>query len=928
MPANNKDDKSAKRSARKCSTLESTDDQSLTSIVDNGPSASSLAYKRRPKGHCIKEETPQSTGFAVDQQPSPERSKNKSPVELRQWPESHDYDRTTKSEPFLAEATRSNISVSLFADKSDGRHSNVLGLLEDTYEEDAPKGSFASSLSHLPLQFTAACKLSEDPAIPRDNFARPSLSDPPLYSMPPSRQPALSCVKPLELKDHFSDLQSAVHREQKLDAGEEWRAAAAKSQYGTFEPSSASRLLSRNFSMTEAWKQNTNAKIPQPTGAPLNNVDFSFARWSRLPVVSIAGAEARGALYRERQPCDLHKLALSFAQLDFPCAARLPPPTFLFKSPMETRLTRTRLARDGCTLDISELANSKEKSFILGSIESVGEVLRPDSESAFLFSFTPFTKLELRDNEVTKELVFGKLERARAGLDSPPKRARANTKQHPLMDNVQHVSKLHGKHNLNMLNASGANLAQTAPFKACDEGKKPTATALCTHLHTAVLPIVSKDGHDGVDDQARDHEPTEDRTRFDALVRRLQQKVSEKSELDSRRGSTRTSKSLRAPSDSGSHVRLDSSYRSNASKSSSGSSLNLCKGVQATTRTKMTEQLLQHSSKMNYGTISDSGSSAIIRADKIGKDGSISSSLATNLTQMTESSRTSGPFSVTAAVSSASASPQDHAPASTIPEPSRTIISAQPNVLSSFSHNTQAPSFVPDKGYWTGNTVPSQALYNPLVTHLTSASHLPFSTGPTMLPQPGALQGLLPSIESLFPQLPSHFTLPTLAPQAPNPHVRPPAPLPAGQHWPVFKRGRQPRRSPYVALNAAEQQKIEEHIEFLKSIIPNFAAVSKRRQQIRWKREQDKMRRQVAKMYPQQALWCESHLADWSHHQRPFPSIHSHYSAVPVYQGPQYLRPDYPIPAPHFSQPQSYSVQPIPAAPGIYTWLTNSNMAV
>ena len=79
------------------------------------------------------------------------------------------------------------------------------------------------------------------------------------------------------------------------------------------------------------------------------------------------------------------------------------------------------------------------------------------------------------------------------------------------------------------------------------------------------------------------------------------------------------------------------------------------------------------------------------------------------------------------------------------------------------------------------------------------------------------------------------------APCPPPTHYTPLLSVPTQPHRP-----RSPKESKsrghirFIPLNATDQQKIEEHIEHLKATVPSFAMVSKRRQRQRWENQQRK----------------------------------------------------------------------------------------
>ncbi len=64
-------------------------------------------------------------------------------------------------------------------------------------------------------------------------------------------------------------------------------------------------------------------------------------------------------------------------------------------------------------------------------------------------------------------------------------------------------------------------------------------------------------------------------------------------------------------------------------------------------------------------------------------------------------------------------------------------------------------------------------------------------------------------------------------------------PFPSRQH------AKRRDRNRFRSFNAAEQQKIEEQLEYLRSTIPHYAAVSKRRQEKRWVEQQERTLRQL-----------------------------------------------------------------------------------
>ncbi|KAL1909251.1 hypothetical protein Sste5344_004877 [Sporothrix stenoceras] len=322
-----------------------------------------------------------------------------------------------------------------------------------------------------------------------------------------------------------------------------------------------------------------------------------------------------------------------------------------------------------------------------------------------------------------------------------------------------------------------------------------------------------------------DEKLTGDRHRFDALVNRLQQKLSERSEQGSK--SIAPAKGVeKMPNNTGSSTESKVSQESKAEKR---------------------EVLIVHGSRQEHSRVSESSRASSSSFTDVQKERLLASttSFAASKLREVESNTKTG-------------EPEVEPNTETQPPP----LPPRPQPKESTRESTgksNPPSAETRRGKSTSELDPNQPPFQPTNVHASfSRPSYPGQQAMVlgMAPQPDHWRPIHRQAQSL-PRAPVSVPVPApvpapfitapmpLLPVPPGPPVPPMPRLPyagnansmdnAMPRWPMSKRPSKRRHdiTPFVPISAAEQQKIEEHIELLKSTIPNYATLSKRRQEIR-----------------------------------------------------------------------------------------------
>ncbi|ERT01662.1 hypothetical protein HMPREF1624_02914 [Sporothrix schenckii ATCC 58251] len=630
----------------------------------------------------------------------------------------------------------------------------------------------------------SATQLSDDPSEEDQHldFSFTSFSRLPLFNImhgPPHADAPLGLPHARNPLDEHPDIQSLppvlqglVRKNLTPEASEKGRTVAAMilelfaghKQIGPFEFPSQSRLplyVNLRPKVTSSPRQDADGDTDDLEYAKGTDGSFSLSHCARLPLHMIAGAESR----QMEIHTNMNKVQLTnFAHpktwtdsnsfdFEFLQEHRLPSYSSLFKGPIETSTLNTQLVRKGVPLQIVEVS---KKGHVIGSVDSVGRYVRPNADPRFLFSITPFTKSEVLRGKTSKDVLFGKLEKTwrkqeHAGVAqvAVTKRSSRSTSTNGTTGTCARAGHPHcertsaSTRSTQRDSSSTTTGTQTAPSSISINESGPNAP------YRAPPPSRAEPSVDGNKRLAGD------RHRFDALVNRLQQKLSEQSQQ------------------SGDDVKDANSN-------------------------------VVH---INYQVSGEASSTT-------GKQ---------NESQIGQPNRKDKPPPLPPRPNLASNPPHSSAPV-----PSSRCDGAldprkapfQPSYVPyAFSNNPNKHTMVPgmEPGMVPGivpGTVPM-----PLAWQL----HPP--------------QGPLPAPASLVPPVP--VSMPAIPPLPQDHNSRPPYSAPISvPGWPMSKRpSSSRRRTPFVPLAAADQQKIEEHIELLKATIPNYATLSKRRQELRWGRQ-------------------------------------------------------------------------------------------
>ncbi|EPE02208.1 hypothetical protein F503_06124 [Ophiostoma piceae UAMH 11346] len=408
-----------------------------------------------------------------------------------------------------------------------------------------------------------------------------------------------------------------------------------------------------------------------------------------------------------------------------------------------------------------------------GVIGSVHEHIRPNAETILLFSFTPITGTGRYHKQSSRSSLIGSLENV--PVDKGPPAA------------SQKSIKLRRRRCVDVRALTFDDWRPCTDSQAkCHQEESFQATQTKDSSDTALLETGSRP----------DAKTTADRRRFDFLVSRLQQKLSERSQ-----GSF--SGSIKAPSISEASRQVSHAGSAHSNKPPSRNT---------------------REPSLTPGHVGSKGSSS---NDLLGAEDKAHAN-----NEYQDQPQLEAPFHA-----QQQSAPSPHQPfpaqfqgnivqsADCLPHPFPFLMQQLPQYPGPWnSHNDQALSLGQP-------TFPTTAYYNGY---------------PSPSPQPPI------AAWPHAPGAPSHFgtyhyvghpqeTVPCL----PLPHYKPPFSVPTQSNPPRSpKKSRSRGHIPFIPLNAIDQQKIEEHIEFLKATVPSFAMVSKRRQRQRWLRENTNLENQ------------------------------------------------------------------------------------
>jgi hypothetical protein len=594
----------------------------------------------------------------------------------------------------------------------------------------------------------------------------------------------------------------------------------------------------------------------------------------------IAGAEARqmeikANVNKSRLDSLLHPKG-RFGSFEFKQGPRLPSMSSFFKGPIETSTLSTQLARKGARLQIAEAGT---KGHVIGSIDSIGEYIRPNADPSFLFSITPFTKSEVQRGKKSKDVLFGKLEKTWRKQESAEEKTRSNRSTSGTTGTCARINNLRRGRGRSSSASQSSQSSQRESALTASSSKTDRSSIVSEEAGPASsynrAPPPSRAGS-SVDTVNKDETLTGDRHRFDALVNRLQKKLSESSERSEQPERADRDRKVTTPNVGKTPNNTDNTSTHDETRSEAG----------------RRGRLVVHGSHPDDGTMSSRANSltAVQRERMLASTTGFPVSQNREIMPSTKMDEPNSSLKATNATNATNLSIVETKDGSGPPLEDSNNPKSTPVVKQDTEYTEHQPPPLPPRPKIEPNPCPPSSVingggrksalnHNQPPFHPSQASFPQPSfpgqqtTMPAMVPQAGVWQSYPQQVPAQGP-FPPVITAPI-----PLPAAAPPLPGPGGTmlQWPMSKRPNNRRRTPFVPISAADQQKIEEHIELLKSTIPNYATLSKRRQELRWGKQKGKANHQQA---GGSCPWTHSSQPQWPHLQ-PFvpqqqvPLIHS-----------------------------------------------------